>query len=1143
MSSILYLKDVQQLLDEAKYIATKLEHGYLQSDDLFWSIIANPRSRLLFERYSHRNVLDLLSFVPVDLPLGIYKGEYRLDENCKEIINKAIKWAESCPDLTQPGSVNLKHIVLSILTDQVASRWIENFKPLKTEKAEEYLNTHNDKDVKDDVINLYQNVGKLKDTLTQKIFGQEYAISEFVNGLFNAEFTASIDEERRAPKAIFVFAGPSGVGKTYMAETGAKLFQKPFKRFDMSSFSSAQQAEMLMGSPKMYQGAQPGLLTDFVDKNPDAILLFDEVEKAHLKTIHCFLQILDAGILEDKYLEKNVVFRNTIIVFTTNAGRKLYDHFESKGSIAKNSQFPKKAIIDALENEKDAYGQEIFPKAICSRLSTGYLILFNHLNIVDLARIAKTGLEKVAREIGYQLERPLTFDALLPLILVLKEGIRSDARSIRAQSEIFLKRLLHDFFQLNLPENLEDYLEMIDNIQVSIESDSTHWAKLIKDFLFPDLSNKKVLIVCSLSFKEFIHEEKFGVKVVHNFKEYFMAVEKETYDLLIMDIYMDNTLDNPITQSMVFDAIPGAAKVLERGQLILDHFNKNFPDIPVYILNEKVTEDRSHSGLKPNYILTVKNYIINGTLEIKDLLPEKIKSEFNSKVLSILQMEQQLQVAGNIGQEQKILNYDYVPRLDKERRNLNIELRNFRLETSVSTNDLGHILDEIDRPKTRFDDVIGAEEAKNELRFFIDFIQNPKELQRKGIKAPRGILLYGPPGTGKTMLARALAGESGIAFIECSASSFVTIWQGSGPQNIRDLFQRARKYAPAIIFIDEIDAIGKPRTGGKGASEANENTLNALLTEMDGFKQDSVMKPVFVIAATNVEVSEQDSSALDPALLRRFSRLIRVDLPDRHARFLFLKKNAGNYPTANISDDTLKSIAERSTGMNLAQLQQVFDASSRRSWELKIDIDDSLLEKVFEDIRFGSTNSINIEARTRTAWHEAGHAILYILSGNIPDFITIVSRGNYGGYMARSAKEIEEKGSMTKSQILDIIRVSLGGRAAELVIYGEEGGLTTGASSDLQNATRYARHLVTYYGMDPDYGLSVQQSNETYIGELAFRLTNKYLAAELNNACSQLKENYELFKKLTDGLIEKEHLKSVEIIDIVKPYINLEIHS
>ncbi len=535
-----------------------------------------------------------------------------------------------------------------------------------------------------------------------------------------------------------------------------------------------------------------------------------------------------------------------------------------------------------------------------------------------------------------------------------------------------------------------------------------------------------------------------------------------------------------------------------------------------------------------------KNYNISGTLDIKNVIKEKIGAEFNSKINGIIRMEQQLQVASTIGQEQKILNYDYVPRLDKESRNLNIELRNLRLETSISSSDLGHILDEIDRPKTRFDDVIGAEEAKNELRFFIDFIQNPKEMQRKGLKAPKGILLYGPPGTGKTMLARALAGESGIAFIECSASSFVTIWQGSGPQNIRDLFQRARKYAPAIIFIDEIDAIGKPRTGGKGASEANENTLNALLTEMDGFKQDSIAKPVFVIAATNVEVSEQDSSALDPALLRRFSRLIKVDLPDRHARFLFLKKNAGNFPTSKITDETLKSIAERSTGMNLAQLQQVFDAASRRSWELKADIDDKLLEKVFEDIRFGTPNSINIDAKTRTAWHEAGHALLYILSGNIPDFITIVSRGNFGGYMARSAKEIEEKGSMTKNQILDIVRVSLGGRAAELIVYGDEEGLSTGASSDLQQATKYARHLITYYGMDKDYGLAVQSNNEPYSDELAYKLTNKYLIDELNRGCQLLKDNYEVLKKLTDELINKEHLKSVEIIEIVKPFITIK---
>ena len=284
--------------------------------------------------------------------------------------------------------------------------------------------------------------------------------------------------------------------------------------------------------------------------------------------------------------------------------------------------------------------------------------------------------------------------------------------------------------------------------------------------------------------------------------------------------------------------------------------------------------------------------------------------------------------AARLAQERKVLGFDTVPHVDSDRREISIRLRNLRLTRAIAAADAGEILEEVERPRTRFDEVIGADTAKEELKFFIDFLKNPRRFSALGLKPPKGVLLHGPPGTGKTMLARAMAAESNVAFIPVSAANFVTIWQGSGPQNIRDLFARARRYAPTIVFIDEIDAVGKVRTGGVNA-QAEENTLNALLTEMDGFTGPSPDRPVFVLAATNFKVvaenkpsPEKSTRTLDPALVRRFARKILVDLPDTASRKKYLTIRLAEAKGSKISESAINLMAEKSAGMSIANLEQ-----------------------------------------------------------------------------------------------------------------------------------------------------------------------------------------------------------------------------
>ena len=239
------------------------------------------------------------------------------------------------------------------------------------------------------------------------------------------------------------------------------------------------------------------------------------------------------------------------------------------------------------------------------------------------------------------------------------------------------------------------------------------------------------------------------------------------------------------------------------------------------------------------------------------------------------------------------------------------------------------ILDDIEKPDTRFSDVIGAQDAKDELQLYIDYLKNPKRFTAQGVKPPKGILLYGPPGTGKTMLAKAMAGESDVTFIPCVATGFVTKYQGSGPESIRTLFKRARRYAPAVIFIDEIDAIGRKR-GQVNSGHGEEMALNALLAEMDGFAVDP-KRPVFVLAATNFEIEEGHAGmgVIDPALSRRFDCKILVDLPTAEEREQYIRASLQKVKTHIVTEDMIKRLAIRSVGMSLANLSSVMEMANR----------------------------------------------------------------------------------------------------------------------------------------------------------------------------------------------------------------------
>ena len=446
------------------------------------------------------------------------------------------------------------------------------------------------------------------------------------------------------------------------------------------------------------------------------------------------------------------------------------------------------------------------------------------------------------------------------------------------------------------------------------------------------------------------------------------------------------------------------------------------------------------------------------------------------------------------------------------------------------------------KEKITFADVAGVKEAKHELEEVVDFLKNPKKFQAIGARIPRGILLMGAPGTGKTLLARAVAGEANVSFFSISGSEFVELFVGVGASRVRDMFKVARASQPAIIFIDEIDAVGRVRgIGTGGGNDEREQTLNQILVEMDGFDPND---SVIIMAATN------RPDVLDPALLRpgRFDRRVNVELPDRKDRVDILKVHAKNKPLEK--DTRLETVAERTPGFSGADLHSIMNEAAilaARENHKTISQDD--LVRSIEKVMLGpirQTHALSKKEKEVTAYHEAGHAIIAtILPYADPVHkVSIISRGRAAGYTLKLPNE--EKKMQSKLEFLDDIAVSLGGYVVEKTIFGD---LTTGSSNDLQVASALARDMVTKYGMSDAVGPVALEpaGGRTMFGSGVeaknySEKTNEFIDTEVSKIMNEayvrvldlINEKRSALDAVAKALIEKETLEQGEYEEIVK---------
>lgn len=923
---------------------------------------------------------------------------------------------------------------------------------------------------------------ELRDNLLTKIRGQRHAVDEVVRSIFESEVFAAANPERKGPLATFLFAGPSGVGKTYLASLVGKYLDREMLVVDMSEYS-----DNLANLKFNGEHNQPAVVTGFARKHPNGIIVFDEVEKAHINTIHLFLQILDGARLMDHQVGREVSFRDNIIIMTTNAGKALYDD----STICDLSATPRRVILDGLRKDVDERnGQPFFPESITTRMANGSVILFNHLEPYALLQIVQDEIALQIRLFEKTSGIKINYDpvALAALMLYNGGGI-SDARTLRGLARSVLVRELEEVV-MQLLEMGPDRVDSLKEINVTIETQESDEVS----GLFVSRDKMQVAVLTEHTIPCFDTEDPSLNTVFSVF------TDADAFKRRIRGV-TDYVLIDPLCGNQEYGRLPNDIEDMKSlGMAMFDYVREYAPEIPVYLLDSsgRVRSFDSLLARGARAVISLPGADHEGFYKTMKQL--SFSAMINNAVYSLGRSGKFL--ASNCAQY--IIDEGCVV----------ITFEKLVLKNAPQAEDGGSIVRKGDNNNLKFTDVIGCRAAKEALSDYRDMLEDPRKTALQGKKMPKGVLLYGPPGTGKTMLAKAMANECKATFIPTSATSFFAPLVGQTEKNIRDLFRRARRYAPSIIFIDEVDAIGRVRTGSVGSTH-NEDALNAFLAEMDGFVCDE-RRPVFILAATNYALEGEGGRVLDPAFVRRFNSKILIPLPDTDDRYELLKISLNRHGIhfGEDHEKILRNMARRTGGMNNADLEMINANYARTLGDGEPDgvgYMDSL-----DAYRFGDVNKMDPGHLRQTACHESGHALVCRLCGVTPSFLTVVSRGGYGGFMESAAEKAD--GTYTYQELMDRVCRCLAGRAAEMEVYGDIAGNNTGASSDLRQARYYMKVSLNDYAMgDKLYARWTQQEIEGLMQQ------------QYQRTITMIRENRRVLDALTDHLVQHKSMDQTQL--------------
>lgn len=916
-----------------------------------------------------------------------------------------------------------------------------------------------------------------------EVEGQAHVVEAIKEALFGVQQK----QKSSGVLASFMFMGPPASGKSLISEKIAEALGIPYKRLDMSSYCTKDASMDFSGLNASFKSSKPGDATEFVYNNPYCVLVLDEIEKAHITILHQLYQILEQGEIEDLTMKKVVNFRNVILVLTSNLGASIYD-----GDISNynNSQVSQSTIIKALTSEINPQtGVPYLPSALVSRLSYGRIVLFNRLRPEHIHNIVKGAINKelaVYKE-RYRIEINVDVDELAKTF-IFSLGENADIRALLQMARGFFETYFLRSVNSAKENNSKKYFS-----RISCSFDKSNASDEVQELFFK------------------VRKSRLAVFCDENEKVVFDGLDKDFVDVFYIseDFKLKDILRTDASAIII-----GINEQNERlsKELFLEASLQD--KIPIYIYsNNKI-------GKLPFLYYTDK-----GATDC--YYPEKTDKNFDAWLQDILNGINLTSITQEIFRANKILTYDVSINYSEAKREILLLVTNYGIRSAMSASDSDKFVAARSIPDVKFDDIIGAKEAKSELMTVVKMLKNFKELKREGIRIPRGVLLEGKPGTGKTMLAKALAAECKMPFIEKNGSEFLQKHVGSGAEKMQELFATARRYAPSVIFIDEVDVFAGNRESMSGFR--TDDILNAFLSEMDGFG-DKSDTPVFVIVATNFS-SDRNDTKLDPAFLRRFDRSIVIDLPSFEERREFLTKSLKKLGRNVVSEKLISSLSKRSVGLSLADINLVIQNAIRKCYTgngIEV-LTDEILKEAYENYVDGGVNEQKESDLKQTAIHEAGHCIVANILRLKPTYITIVGRKRYGGYVSFSN---EDESTYSKDFLLNKICCAYAGRVAEVREYGSS-GITTGIGQDIKTATHLAELMVAEYGMcDSDimyYSVERRSADPEILGRIRDILKEQYSRAE-----QLVEQNYEKVKRLANVLLEKNSLDEEEIISVLE---------
>jgi len=970
----------------------------------------------------------------------------------------------------------------------------------------------------------------LRRALSERLAGQNRAIEMVCDAYFSTRLFEKAGARDpvtgRGPRMILTFVGPPGVGKTYMAEILAHHLREgeaaELLRLDMTAYAGHQAHEQLVGFSTSYKGATEGLLTGFARAHPEGFILVDEVEKAHPNTQDLFLQVLDSGGLYDNHVRETIDFSRNVTIFTTNLGRSLYDAPERSG-VLRDSEHLADAVLQALREEvgREHEGRTGLSAELLSRLAKGHVALFNRLDGLALERIAGMTVRKFSGELEASIGLPLAIDDPIVLVLfVLRFGAGGDARRLTTGVRNYLygavKQLLHEH-RGELLEGEKPVLPKVRAIRIALGRSAVIPARITEA-----MERKSRVLLIDDDEWDLSNETDFHWSRADGREEADALLRKGDIDLVLLDLHIG--------------AGP-TEKTSEKGMLLLRWIRSRSPTTPVYLFSES-PEKR---GLSAEALLRVSAEGgaagVLPKLFLGDAVEEMLARDgFFSRLREVDAGVKRQKLVEQYRNRLKVIEFDAerAPSLDAEGRVV-FEVGGIREATSIAPEDRD-LPGWVDLPRERFSDIAGAENAKQRLAEVVRWLGDPRPVIDIGVDLPKGILLTGPPGTGKTSLARATAGEAEVPFFAISGASVFRKYVGESEATIRNLFAAARRYAPSILFIDEIDAIGGERSGTSVDNAARVGVLNELLAQMDGFVQTG--RPVFVMAATN------RADILDPALVRsgRFDLSVEVPIPNASAREEIFRVHLRRVAAEDGVD--VAALAARTAGLSGADIMQICkEAAFLALREGAKRIGPRHLDEAITTVRFGLSSErvlLDDASKWSTAVHEAGHAIAQhaIFPDEPVSQISILPRGRALGFTEHvPARHYVDQ---SRKRLRGMLRVLLAGRAAEKMVLGED-GLTSGCSEDLERASALALRMVVAWGMDDrlgplslsglKQGLSVAEGMPVESAALdeAVAASRKILEEEEDAARSLLEENKERLLRLAEAVRKKETLGSAEL--------------